>query len=82
MTTVTFKKVSKKKRRWQASTIPDPYIYAPDVPKIESLIFKKFYGCTITKGSPCAMWYNIIIQLKNDAQEAEFIMWAFGGVEI
>lgn len=82
---IEFEQTSKKKRRWLVTHTPQSNFpwFTPEIyHKIEYTLFEHNENCRILKERHAGIYYVLHVEFKNDADEAAFILWASGGIEI
>ena len=81
---IEFEQTSKKKRRWLITHKQSgfPWLSKEIYHQIEHILFEYNENCRIIKERRSGIWYYLHVEFKNDADEAAFIIWASGGVEV
>jgi len=82
---ITFEQTSKKKRRWRGihALSSLSWFSKESCDALETTLFTHNPKCRVLKEAiifPTA--YQMIVEFKNDSDEAAFMLWASGGIEI
>lgn len=80
---IEFEQTSKKKRRWLLTHKQSgfPWLINDMYFQLENKLFEHNEHCRIIK-EKTGPWYVMHVEFKNDSDEAAFILWASGGIQI
>jgi hypothetical protein len=79
---ITFAQVSKKKRRWAVELVGFPWLTLEVRDRTEKVLFGHNENCRLLIERSHGLWFTMIVEFKNDADEAAFMLWASNGVEV